>query len=227
MLAQGAWILDLQVAFLFLTRGRMPLEPAWREFFAAAALVEPVDVSRLWAPEVIAPRDITAQLAANDKRDAAAVRFSAGRQAVDPREVGSAVIAAAQRAGAGSGSATLGNRQGIDSAPAEGGGVALRRLLRWTSWAGRASGPDSIAAQDLFSVYVHPPPAYRFPARSLFRGREVADRVAVSWAQHSVVRCCKLLQPLCQCRQHAVSVTSHGRSLPRILQNCFPATFRL
>ena len=31
-----------QVALLFLSRGAMPLEPAWREFLEAAALIEPV-----------------------------------------------------------------------------------------------------------------------------------------------------------------------------------------
>lgn len=31
-----------QVALLFLTRGPMPLEPVWREFLSAAALLEPV-----------------------------------------------------------------------------------------------------------------------------------------------------------------------------------------
>ena len=62
---------------LFLTRGKMPLEPAWREFFATAALVEPVDVSRLWTPDTVAPHDIKAQLAAIDRRDAQAVHGDA------------------------------------------------------------------------------------------------------------------------------------------------------
>ena len=176
----------VQVAILFLTRGKMPLEPAWREFFAAAALVEPIDVDRLWAPEVVAPRDVQAELAAIDERYAVARR---GR--IDPRKVGSAVVTAARRAGAGSGSARLARRQdGGTAAHAEGSGAATRRLLRST-WAGWwASEPDTIAAQDLFSVYVHPPPGKKFRRGSMFRGREVPDRVAVSWAQHSVVRLC-------------------------------------
>lgn len=31
----------MQLALLFLTRGPMPLEPVWREFLSAAALLEP------------------------------------------------------------------------------------------------------------------------------------------------------------------------------------------
>ncbi len=177
-----------QVAILFLTRGKMPLEPAWREFFAAAAMVEPIDVDRLWAPDLVAPRNVTAELAAIDERDAAAAR----RGGIDPRKVGSAVAAAARRAGAGS--ARLARREdGATVATVarteDSGAAARRRLLRiaWTGW--WASEPDTIAAQDLFSVYVHPPPGKRFRAGSLFSGREVPDRVAVSWAQHSVVRC--------------------------------------
>ena len=42
----------MQVALLFLTRGAMPLEAVWREFFEAAALVEAVDPHVLLAPEV-------------------------------------------------------------------------------------------------------------------------------------------------------------------------------
>ena len=175
-----------QVAILFLTRGKMPLEPAWREFFAAAAMVEPIDVDCLWAPDIVAPRDIKAELAAIDERDAAAAR----RGSIDPRKVGSEVAAAARRAGAGAGKLESARRQdGGMVAHTEGSGAAAtRRLLRvaWTGW--WTSEPDTIAAQDLFSVYVHPPPGKKFRAGSLFSGREVPDRVAVSWAQHSVVR---------------------------------------
>jgi hypothetical protein len=35
-----------QVALLFLARGAMPLEPAWREFLEAAALIEPMHPER-------------------------------------------------------------------------------------------------------------------------------------------------------------------------------------
>ena len=40
---------------------------------------------------------------------------------------------------------------------------------------------------DLFAIYVHPPPDFSYPPESLFHGREVPDRVAVEWGQHSVV----------------------------------------
>ena len=181
----------LQVAILFLTRGKMPLEPAWREFFAAAALLEPIDVDRLWTPDVVAPRNVDAELAAIDERDAAAARRGATvTLPVDPRKVGSAVATAARRAGARAGSDKVGRRQNSGSrVHSKGSGAATRRPL-WSAWTGWwASKPDVIAAQDLFSVYVHPPPGRRFRASSLFSGREVPDRVAVSWAQNSVVRC--------------------------------------
>ena len=38
-----------QVALLFLSRGAMPLEPAWRQFLEAAALVEPVALQQYTA----------------------------------------------------------------------------------------------------------------------------------------------------------------------------------
>lgn len=44
-----------------------------------------------------------------------------------------------------------------------------------------------IPAQDMFSVYMHPPPGKSFPRTSIFAGREVAGRVKVLWAQWSVV----------------------------------------
>lgn len=40
------WASVRQVALLFLARGAMPLEPAWREFLEAAALIEPVHPER-------------------------------------------------------------------------------------------------------------------------------------------------------------------------------------
>jgi hypothetical protein len=46
---------------------------------------------------------------------------------------------------------------------------------------------DGAAWQRLFSLYAHPPPAFSYPAASLFAGREVAGRVEVAWGQHSVV----------------------------------------
>ena len=176
------------MAFLFLTRGKMPLEPAWREFFSAAALLEPVDMSRLWAPAVVAPREITLTLAAIHTRDSKAARGRGGRLADTQREVGKAVLATAKRAS--QAAANTASRQTAGaiakSAVTDSG---RRRLLSWTSrMAGWGSEADEIAAQDMFSVYVHPPPGYRLPKRSLFSGHEVADRVKVSWAQHSVVR---------------------------------------
>eukprot|EP00887_Chlorella_sp_A99_P004266 scaffold15.g4266.t1 len=38
-----------------------------------------------------------------------------------------------------------------------------------------------------FSIYVHPAPGYFFPKGSLFAGREVPERINVTWGQHSVV----------------------------------------
>ncbi len=174
-----------QVAILFLTRDKMPLEPAWREFFAAAAMVELIDIDRLWAPDIVAPRDVKAELAAIDEREAAAAR----RGGIDPQKVGSAVAAAARRAGAGSAASARWQDGGTVARTEGSGAAARRRLLRiaWTGW--WTSEADTIAAQDLFSVYVHPPPGKKLRADSLFSGREVPDRVAVSWAQHSVVRC--------------------------------------
>ena len=50
-----------------------------------------------------------------------------------------------------------------------------------------ASAGANGAAQ-LFSVYVHPPPAFRgYPAGSIFRGREVPNRVKVRWGDYSIV----------------------------------------
>lgn len=48
---------------------------------------------------------------------------------------------------------------------------------------------DVIAAQRLFSVYLHTPPGHTFPPSSIFAGHEIADRVQVQWAQWSVVSC--------------------------------------
>lgn len=50
-----------------------------------------------------------------------------------------------------------------------------------------ASASANAAAQ-LFSVYVHPPPAFRgYPTNSIFRGREVPNRVKVKWGDYSIV----------------------------------------
>ena len=173
------------MAFLFLTRGKMPLEPAWREFFGAAALIEPIDVSRIWAPDVVLPRDVKATLAAIDKRDAAA-RDQAGSLSVDARTVGKAVLGATKHAA--QDAVRTASRQKADVMKDSSSG--RRRVLARASWltGWGSSEPDPVAAQDLFSVYVHPPPGYRFSARNLFSGHEVGDRVKVGWAQHTVVR---------------------------------------
>lgn len=109
------------VALLFLTRGPMPLEPVWREFLSAAALLEPM------------PNANTGALTYNP-----AVLQQQRRQ--------------------------------------------LQRHRRHTE----QQTADVIAAQHLFSVYLHTPPGHAFPPTSIFAGYEIADRVQVQWAQWSV-----------------------------------------
>ncbi|KAK9842288.1 hypothetical protein WJX81_004782 [Elliptochloris bilobata] len=56
------------------------------------------------------------------------------------------------------------------------------------------SSAGANAASQLFSVYVHPPPAFRgYPAGSVFRGREVPNRVKVKWGEYSVVEASRAL----------------------------------
>ncbi len=43
------------MALLFLTRGAMPLEPAWRDFMEAAAAIEPIHPEtfiKWWGPSL-------------------------------------------------------------------------------------------------------------------------------------------------------------------------------
>ena len=47
-------------------------------------------------------------------------------------------------------------------------------------------GPDQ-GWQQLFSLHVHLPPNHFFNQESIFKGREVEDRMAVEWGQWSVV----------------------------------------
>ena len=73
---------------------------------------------------------------------------------------------------------------GLDAAPAgnnhwvagRGRSLLVRKIPR-----------DSIAAQLLFSVYLHPAPGFKFKRSSLFYGYEIPRRVDVSWGQYSVV----------------------------------------
>ena len=61
---------------------------------------------------------------------------------------------------------------------------------------GNASASPNAAAQ-LFSVYVHPPPAFRgYPVGSIFRGREVPNRVKVKWGGYSIVEARARIKPL-------------------------------
>ncbi len=39
----------MQVALMFLTRGPMPLEPVWREFMEASAMIEPINPAAIQA----------------------------------------------------------------------------------------------------------------------------------------------------------------------------------
>ncbi len=58
--------------------------------------------------------------------------------------------------------------------------------------AGIAAG--QLGWEALFALYVHPPPDFPgYTPGSLFAGREVANRTAVQWGQHSVVRGISLL----------------------------------
>lgn len=75
-------------------------------------------------------------------------------------------------------------RQG-STAGLGGGAAGRRRLLRL--WRGARPRSGVIAAQRLFSVYLHPPPGHTFPRGSIFAGCEIADCVQVRWAQWSVV----------------------------------------
>lgn len=66
-----------------------------------------------------------------------------------------------------------------------------RRFLQAPPGAG-AGSPKHGSWLGLFAVYMHPHPNFTFPPESLFYGREVPDRVAVEWGQHSVVSCWRL-----------------------------------
>ncbi|CAL8472071.1 g11613 [Coccomyxa elongata] len=57
---------------------------------------------------------------------------------------------------------------------------------RWCSPAAQGSGV--LQRQHLFNVYIHPLPDYGyFPEGSIFRGREIEDRIQVSWGAHELV----------------------------------------
>jgi hypothetical protein len=58
----------------------------------------------------------------------------------------------------------------------------------WSTATSSAVVGDVIARQQLFSVYLHTPPGYRFSPDSIFAGYELSERVQVHWAQYSVVR---------------------------------------
>jgi hypothetical protein len=42
--------------------------------------------------------------------------------------------------------------------------------------------------ETLFSLYVHSPPGHTYPSRSIFHGREIANRIKVDWGSFTVVR---------------------------------------
>ncbi|BDA47491.1 probable glycosyltransferase BC10 at C-terminar half [Coccomyxa sp. Obi] len=62
----------------------------------------------------------------------------------------------------------------------------VRLAQRWCSPAAQGSGV--LQRQHLFNVYIHPLPDYGyFPEESIFRGREIEDRIQVSWGAHELV----------------------------------------
>ena len=171
----------------------MPLEPVWREFFEAAALIEAIDPLGLLTPEVIAPRNLSDLIAARKDghlvgaeriqlpddgngrvRTATDVKPNANFVAGDAMKSASSEVHRIATAAA-SGSLARAAQEVVNH---------RRSLLRFLG------GPfrDSIAAQRLFTVYLHPPPKYSYGSSSLFHGYEIVNRVKVSWAQHSVVR---------------------------------------
>ncbi len=106
-------------------------------------------------------------------------------------------------------------------------GAALDRIRAACGNASVGAG----AASQLFSVYVHPPPAFRgYPAGSIFRGREVPGRVKVKWGDYSVVearprrpaallpgRSCEAPSAVCG---HGERVQKIGRPMHRVPFNC-------
>lgn len=160
---QSRW-LPLQVALMFLTRGPMPLEPVWREFFSSAALVEPL-------PEVQQSSAYRCMVAVSWKPTS----LDQGQHVPFCHHTAhrKALLALMQAGQAGDLARTTGSAQS----------EAAWRLNRRR----RRGSIGVIAAQQLFSVYLHPSPGQAYPNSSIFAGHEVGDRVRVQWAQWSVV----------------------------------------
>ncbi|KAK9862348.1 hypothetical protein WJX84_002596 [Apatococcus fuscideae] len=192
---------DPLVALMFLTRGPMPLEPVWREFMEASAMIEPIDSSAIQArkPHVT-------KLAQAYTRDQAAEQFQQQQQQQQQRSEDQEAMESLARQ-------QVASEDNSKRLPVADDGRRLQKKIPWSgpwsffagtrkppqpkqpskqgssaewTWSARAQR-DIIAMQHLFSVYVHCPPDFFYAPGNLFFGYEIPGRVPVTWGQWSVV----------------------------------------
>lgn len=168
-----------KVALLFLTRGRLPLESLWHDFFEVAVVVSSRSKSHRPRETESGNATLSQTVLGQPKGHDVAIELE---DLLDPR-TGLYRLPADDRLYDDAAASLHDTHNERQSKTLQAPFSALSKL----------DPAGAIARQDLFSVYTHTRPAFAFPPRSLFAGTQIDRRVFVRWGQYSVAEAMRRL----------------------------------
>ena len=172
-----------KVALMFLTRGDMPLEPVWKEFFESASIIEPI-YNPISPPQPL-QQPMREYYKAAQLKHQASLLSTGGTQRGRRLHQGPTEVDFVEHSSKDA-SSLMEAAEHMEEEEEEEEDDSPLQMSAETSALSVINEDGPIARQSLFSVYVHTAPEYAYNSSSIFSGYQIDNRVHVLWGQYSV-----------------------------------------